>query len=1103
MSKQTHDPTSDPILDSQARERIVHGFDERRLFVEAGAGTGKTTALVGRLVETLGHGAARIDQIVAITFTDAAASELRARLRAKLDAVQHDDARPQAFKQRCLEARRNLDKGVISTIHGFASRVLSMFPTEAGLPFEFDVLDDIESRLIRDKRWRAFIASTFGAQERSEELERLLRIGLELDIEPKRLKPLFIELDAQWHDAQQILELPRQQVPKLDVSDVRRRLALLLDYRQLCTDEEDKLAVHMQQVVPAFVQELERFDQLERSAQIGLLRAGIGGPGRGGKGASWGGDAKVVKSAWDDVTAACVQQVGRLAQWYVIEMSALMATEVGQAAAHRHFVGSCTYDDLLVLVCRIVRDNAEVRQRLRETFTHLYVDEFQDTDSLQAELVELLTSDGEPNALALFTVGDPRQSIYRFRRAEPRLFSEVRERQGADSVVRLAANFRTQSGVIDWVNVVFGHAFGNQVGITTGELVASRAETSASVRVIGASADSDSVDLATEGTGKGKGGAKRKRGLAADVRAVECNEVAELCRRARDDGWPIGRDGEARGARFRDIAIVFPARTSLSRLRRSLEEFNVPYRIEGREKLWQTQEVADLLNIVRAVSDPLDSIAVVASLRSIAFACTDIDLIEWREAGHDWDYRKVDTVESLSNGSVPQAMATLLALHEQRHWLTVAELVERVIAVTDMFARVCAFDRPRDSWARIRYFQDLVRGWNHDSSTGLAGFVAWAGNRVSEDADAVATINPDSDDDAVRLMTVHSSKGLEFPIVFVVGMGSGKSPRETPKVIWGPTRSPEIALSTSVTTTGYETALKEHKAADAEEDVRLAYVACTRARDHLVVSLHTATDKSLAAALARSIEESAAANVEVFPVGRSADIPGVAAGEDETDLVDLLQRASVSETLSGTAAAKLFGAARAIEPRWHADPVAADAAKRFGSAVHMVMEHQDLDTDVDPSLVEGAATRFELLERRNDIAKSARLALTSPLVAEAAQSKHWKELDLLGSIDGLVVQGQADLVFERGDGLVIVDWKTDLVQDDAHANDLVGYYQWQLITYAWIVAAVLNRPVLQASICLISPSQESARILSVEDIDDRIGEYRESLGRWSSSGSMA
>ena len=287
-----------------------------------------------------------------------------------------------------------------------------------------------------------------------------------------------------------------------------------------------------------------------------------------------------------------------------------------------------------------------------------------------------------------------------------------------------------------------------------------------------------------------------------------------------------------------------PTRTALPPIEQALEEAGIPYRVESRSLVYDTQEVRDLLTILRSLDDPTDEVALVAALRSPAFGCGDDDLLRFSQAGGRWDYR-VDPPASLPpDDPVVAAMAALHDLHKRRWWESINGIVEAVIRERRLFELAFAHRRPRERWQRLRFVLDQARAFAEAGGATLRQFVDWAELQAEEGTRVVETVVPEADDDAVRIMTVHASKGLEFPIVVLVGLNvDGRSERQ------GSTQRPLGAETAGRRCgSGRRTRASRRPASsssraveetmDEQEKLRLLYVAATRARDHLVVSLH-------------------------------------------------------------------------------------------------------------------------------------------------------------------------------------------------------------------------------------------------------------------------
>jgi ATP-dependent helicase/nuclease subunit A len=457
----------DVDADTAVRAAIVDALDDT-LFVEAGAGSGKTQALVDRVVALVVARGVPMREIAAVTFTERAAAELRDRIRHALERIARTEAaespEPLAIA-RSTAALTELDGAAVSTLHSFAQRLLSEHPIEAGLPPRVEVLDDIASQLAFDERWTRFVDEML----EDPELERPLLLALNADTTLGVLRTLALACDANWDLVAERMgpepdppPLAPQLAPALDRLDDLRTCA------PRCLDPDDKLL--------ALVVALGGWHDLLSGApdEYEQLRLLTVGPPKGnlrhGRKENWPPDCSAddVRERIKELRAEVAEITGRYSELVIRRLAWELAQFTLRDAAERRRRGQLEFHDLLVLARAVLRDpdhGWDVRRRVRARYTHLLLDEFQDTDPIQCDLAALLAS-SDPDARThrwdelraepgrLFVVGDPKQSIYRFRRADIAAFLRARSAFGA-APLRLTKNFRTTRPVIEFVNAVF------------------------------------------------------------------------------------------------------------------------------------------------------------------------------------------------------------------------------------------------------------------------------------------------------------------------------------------------------------------------------------------------------------------------------------------------------------------------------------------------------------------------------------------------------------------------------------------------------------------------------------------------------------------------
>jgi len=1144
--------------DGEARVAIGTGLDVT-YFVEAGAGTGKTTALVGRIVELVCTGGASLGEIAAITFTEAAAAELRDRVREALERTADGDGATDGQRsrdpgassggpdggersRRAAAAIEEIDAAAIGTLHGFARRILGSYPLEAGLPPLFGVLDPARSAVAFDERWNRFVDELVESPALREPLRRLLVCGVRIDY----LRSVAEQYNDNWDLLIPATPEPPESGP-IDASPVVALLDAACAAGAACRVSDDLLAVHIEKLravadgLRNAGSELDTLRQLVEAPAIASKR---------GRAANWSCPVADVRALLADAESArrsLVDAVGRTALRRVTaEIRALTL----RGADERRRAGVVEFHDLLVRALELVRTDAAVRVALHRRYRYLLIDEFQDTDPIQAELAVRIadgSTDPGPGEMPwielgapsgrLFFVGDPKQSIYRFRRADIAQFLAVRHRHRAGRL-SLTANFRSVPGVVAWVNHVFGELLGDGEEGVQPAYKALEARRPAQPTPAGGADDAPGGDPPAPVVLLGGPLTARS---AADIRAAEASEVADTIVGVVAERWPVGTTG--RPARLSDIAILLPTRTGLPALQSALDDAGIAYRLESSSLVYESPEIVELVSVLRAIDDPGDQVAIVAALRSASLGCGDDDLVAYRAAGGRWDYRQVPPGSLPADHPVVAGLAWLHRFHRQRWWQEVSSLVEAVLEEGRFLELGIDRRRTRDIWRRLRFVVDQARVFADTSGGGLGAYLAWVELQRSERARMTEVVLPEADDDAVRVMTVHGAKGLEFPIAILAGLGRESRRPSGPQVLWG-AAGPEAKIPGGLVTAGYADLAAREERMDRAQELRLLYVAATRARDHLVVSLHHKEGSDCHASrllpicdsapdLARRIarrEAGAGQSDGTAPPG-SSGVPREAHGRGRSsddgehtgvdgDLAErrrwiaerdqLTGPGSRPRTLAATTVAALASAhAERSDPDGSgtdpdssgADPgpdtdtdtdsgVDVDlpswrrgrAGTAMGRAVHGVLQTVDLATGAGLDALAAIQAVAEAVHGRSaEIAGRARAALGADVVREAVSGgRYWKELyvgaPVTGSPDGPVVEGFVDLLVETSSGYVVVDYKTDEITTLAQLDRAMDRYRLQGATYALAVERALGRPVVRCVFVFVGVTGTSVAV---------------------------
>ena len=624
--------------DQDQRNVILQELDVN-LLVEAAAGTGKTTMLVSRMVALLAAGKCTPATLAAVTFTRKAAAELRTRLQVAVEKAAREGKGKAAARLRDAAARG--EQVVIGTIHSFCGRLLRERPVEAGVDLEFRSVESEEDAILRAQAWESFAARLYA--EDAPLLRRLEELGLEL-------ADLYAGFDS-FADYPDVEEWPAEDVRLPDPGVTR---VALDEYLRHMTELAPDIPEYDFKTLPGryriLPRKAQRFDLSIARYLYGLLMDFDGDPKITMKESEWRGkaaQARPEKTRWvafaEEVAAPFIAAFR--AQRYAAVLDVYRAA-YGEYENVKWEAGALNYQDLLMKAAALLRDHPAVRRYFRERFTHLLVDEFQDTDPLQAQVMLYLTAANVeerdwrrcvPVPGALFVVGDPKQSIYRFRRADIVTYDEVKRliKRAGGRVVELSASFRAVAPLLTWINKFFGNpenGFPEQatpvapgyVALHPGEIVE------------GAPFDAGPYVIAVP---------DEVAGRRDDAAAYDAAFVAAYIRGTLDAHTPIARTPEdlARGRPSHvtpgDFLIVTWRKYALAKYAHALQTLGVPHAVTGGTALNELAELQMLARLVGAVIHPEDPVRLVAALRSELFGVSDAALYAFRAAGGEFNYR--------------------------------------------------------------------------------------------------------------------------------------------------------------------------------------------------------------------------------------------------------------------------------------------------------------------------------------------------------------------------------------------------------------------------------------------------------------------------------
>lgn len=836
------------MIDAEARRRIEEDLGTT-FVVEAAAGTGKTTALIGRMVALLRAGRATLEQIVAVTFTEKAAGEMKLRLRGELESALAN-ASSDEERDRFVDALAALEAARIGTIHSFCSDLLREHPVEAGVDPAFEVIsEDQESALVR----RAF--SSWLEQRLDDPPEGVRRVLRRRDDAPSALlQRAFRDLVGRrdhahaWRAPE---DFDRDAAIDSLVEGVRSVGALA----ELARDPaRDNLAQDLNRIARwvADVDARERVrprdhDGLE--AELRALRREHCWR-RKGYGRSYGQglvrtDVLTRRDALGEAIDGFLERSGAdLAARLHEDLSPVVA----RYEALKARTGTLDFLDLLICARDLVVNDARVRDELRADIACVFVDEFQDTDPLQAEILLALAADGPvpeagvlsdeappPEPGKLFLVGDPKQSIYRFRRADVSLYENIKRRLATHGIetLTLSTSFRARPAMQAAINASFaplmqGASDGSQARYVP--LSPHRADVN----------DRPTVVALPIPRPYGTYGTVWKKNVQEQAPDVIGAFVHWLL---RESGWTIEdpHSGETRAPSSRDVCLLFRATRGfrgfnvVAPYALALEARGIPHVLVGGRTVHDREEILALSVALRAIERPGDALSVYAALRGPFIALSDEQLLLHRErfgSLHPLAPYEEALYEDAS-GEVARALQVLRELHLGRNRRPIAETLSRFLDATRAHAGVANWPNGEQALANVLRVLDLARRYEARGATSFRGFVEVLDERL-ERGDGVDAPAVEEHAAGVRLMTVHKAKGLEFPVVVLCDPTLRRTETRPSRFIDSATRLWAAPLAGCAPLDLLERREQVIRA-DEAENVRLSYVAATRARELLAV----------------------------------------------------------------------------------------------------------------------------------------------------------------------------------------------------------------------------------------------------------------------------
>lgn len=1075
---------SQQLIDEEAREKIKTALDTT-LLVEAGAGSGKTHSLVDRMLALLASGRAKINTFAAVTFTRKAAAELRGRFQTELErAVLEARDKDKETHDRLAEALHYLEQSFIGTIHSFCAKLLRERPIEIALDPDFTELEEIENSIFRKNCWHEYLVKA--RLEDEEELVELERIG----ITPDELEVPFVSLSLYPE-----VELIGGSDEETDYEACRRALEDFLRRAREC--------------VP-FVKPVKGFDSLQglmhrcflRQANLGFSNHGVlmetfelMDKNVGVTQNRWPSKEEALdfQSAFESFREGIVKEA--LRQWREFRHSKILAflkPALDFFKEKRLSQSKLNFQDQLMLASELLRKNPEVRRYFSRRYSHILVDEFQDTDPIQAEVLLYLAGiDTEekdwhrltPRPGSLFLVGDPKQSIFRFRRADIDTYNIVKEQieKGGGEMLHLTTNFRSLDALAEWNNTVFENVFPEEADRYQAAFAPLNTVREAEGRLHGVY----KISIPKQERHKEKLIVERDAEKIVDFMSYSLSEEA--------DG---GKKWEPS-----DFLILFRYKKNMTVYARALEKRGIPYEITGSGAFSESEEASEILNLTKALNDPDNPIYTVAVLRGIFFGVSDNELYEHKQKRGRFSFlKREDEKEKDAKYRVSQSLSKLRQWWKWIREYPATTALEMIFEDSGIVNFAASSEMGSSRAGNLFKLLTILRSQEREGAASFAELVDYLEELVSVYEIEEMSLTPGRKN-AVRLMNLHKVKGLEASFVFLANP-VGQKDHAPDKHIIRKGMTPEgyflcskksglyqwITLSHPV---GWEEKTEDERRYAEAEEQRLMYVASTRAKDCMVVSTY---EGDLGGKRAWSSLDDYIQGVPEL------EIPDLRAVEERKKLKlkkeeweaakkqieerreEVLVPSYVVESVTSLAKKDLE------VPEWRRRSY----GMAWGRTVHKMLEIVGRENGKDVKwdrLAENVLVAEEMsMEKKGELVRLIESIVSSEFWERVKQAEKrlfeipfsiMTDKEALGITEvatteeakklPIILTGAIDLAFLERDGWIIADFKTDDVKDNLER--FVNYYAPQVKIYCKFWEDITKQPIKEAGLYFTSINQ--------------------------------
>lgn len=1051
----------------------------RDVIVTAGAGSGKTRTLVARYASLLADGLSP-RSVVAITFTKKAAREMRSRLREALTTLANN-AKSKDERESWLSLGNQMDSARIGTIHSLCTEILRAHPAEAGIDPRFEVLDEGLAATLKDQVVDDALKAMVAKVEYKLLFQTLQTGGVQSLLESvldRRLEAQ--EIFARQTDGDAIIRAYIETA--LNSQIIADSIKVLREFtpQGLIDDANENLAAQVTELLILWTQAedaLKKGDVLACANYLFTARRAQMKKSGGKKTSLAKGAVADLQAAYDDLLNPLIGGKDSKVSPPSAESELLFKqlqplVQKGSELVHRLYQAELNqrhaldFDDLEYGAAQLLKRD-DIRTYWQNEVQALLVDEFQDTNARQREIVEALAG----STGRLFVVGDTRQSIYRFRRADVTVFNDLQEqgRKKDDLVLNLDITYRAHEPLLNTMGDLLASVMGvdsdpaRPYYVPYSPLSANRKKQPEHI--------SDPHIEFVFGAGEDAGDARPVAARALARRLLELKEAGQITT------WD-------------DVALLFRASSGYVYYEDAFEDAGIPFVTVSGRGFYDRPEIRDVLNLLRALADPADDLAMAGLLRSPAFGLSDIALYQLRLQGTDptpyWIalQSNVSFLSELDQVRAKRAVMILQILLPQVDREPVADLLSTLVDMTDYRAILASDDESGSEGRLWRNLDKLISDAQSSSYINVRDFLEYLS--TLSDAGAREGEAPADAQGAVRLMTIHKSKGLEFPLVVLAD--AGRSPVVKSDSVY---LLPETGLSFNLDNAPmlYRLSKELDRKQNEAEAGRLLYVALTRAKDKLMVSGHAVMSKSGdygASGWIREICEKLDLDVNkvVSEAGTASDLKTVSghsirawcipADDFQNINAKKQEQVQVSETQVRVLYQTLIEQKPEIivededEPKrvWRA----AESTDHIPPSVIGQMTHKALELWLpsdDPRIIPlleslalgaGLARKEQRTEAVRRVYELIERFSLHPLRAEidSAEERH-HEVPYARINGDRTETGYIDLLYRKGDIWHVIDFKTDSIRSVSEGKELIQKYTNQLRRYAGAIRELIGQ----------------------------------------------